>query len=503
MNVNITQSTGTQEIINSGIIDKLYQFATDSNNTVTLSGNLYSAKGYKMKMDYLNTTYNPNLIINIPQSGQYISFIDPELQRICVQYYSSDGVGCVQSELNQITSISRYTNNFGAALCGDNSITTTKDLLNFKNLTSLGSDAFFQCSNLQDVYVPKTVTRFGSQCFYQCRNIQKIVIEDFDSYCNITENRFDKDECCPNAQLMLLNEDGTETSLSSINITKDLQASGLFNCKNVKNVVFSGNASYVKEGTFDGGGVESVDLGPVTQIQNNAFRNNSSLYQIDLSNITSIGSNAFKGCTTLHGELNLHNLTQIGQSAFAGCNQLTAVSNLGTITELPNDAISGNNITSIVLPTTIRTFGINCISRTHCSQLIFPYGVTTTSTDTLISQSLGSSIRYCQFPSTLQTFHAGNLFRDSGNNINCAFVIQATTPPSISDYSSSNNSFGYGRPSLANWYVPDSVLQTYKTATGWSQFASKIYPISQLETDSPTYWAVYQANKDYGVPAQS
>ena len=25
-----------------------------------------------------------------------------------------------------------------------------------------------------------------------------------------------------------------------------------------------------------------------------------------------------------------------------------------------------------------------------------------------------------------------------------------------------------------------------------------IFPISQLETDSPTNWALYQANKDYG-----
>jgi hypothetical protein len=61
----------------------------------------------------------------------------------------------------------------------------------------------------------------------------------------------------------------------------------------------------------------------------------------------------------------------------------------------------------------------------------------------------------------------------------------------------------WGNPSLANWYVPDAVVNTYKADTQWSPIADYIFPISQLEADSPTCWAWYQANKDYGVPTQS
>jgi len=59
------------------------------------------------------------------------------------------------------------------------------------------------------------------------------------------------------------------------------------------------------------------------------------------------------------------------------------------------------------------------------------------------------------------------MYRESGNYINCYIVIQATTPPSTNYNSSDTGGFGlgwsWGNPSLARWYVPDSVVNTYKT----------------------------------------
>ena len=53
------------------------------------------------------------------------------------------------------------------------------------------------------------------------------------------------------------------------------------------------------------------------------------------------------------------------------------------------------------------------------------------------------------------------------------FIIKATTPPTIGSpiFNSSN---------IPNIYVPDESVDSYKTATNWSSYASQIYPISQM-----------------------
>lgn len=51
-----------------------------------------------------------------------------------------------------------------------------------------------------------------------------------------------------------------------------------------------------------------------------------------------------------------------------------------------------------------------------------------------------------------------------------------TTPPSY------NNTL-YGCDALESIYVPDASVDTYKTATSWSQFAEKIKPLSDKPTE--------------------
>ena len=66
-------------------------------------------------------------------------------------------------------------------------------------------------------------------------------------------------------------------------------------------------------------------------------------------------------------------------------------------------------------------------------------------------------------------------------------VMKAITPPTIQ-----SNTF-MNLPSSAKFYVPDdgtgTVVQAYKTATNWSTYASRIFPISQLEIDNPELYA--------------
>ena len=57
------------------------------------------------------------------------------------------------------------------------------------------------------------------------------------------------------------------------------------------------------------------------------------------------------------------------------------------------------------------------------------------------------------------------------------FVVEATTPPYVAGLSSTQID--------ASIYVPDDVVNTYKEASGWSDVASNIYPISQYSGNLP------------------
>lgn len=55
-------------------------------------------------------------------------------------------------------------------------------------------------------------------------------------------------------------------------------------------------------------------------------------------------------------------------------------------------------------------------------------------------------------------------------------VVEATTPPTASlDWSGLDG----------NVYVPDSAVNTYKSASGWSSVSTNIYPISEYEGNLP------------------
>ena len=74
---------------------------------------------------------------------------------------------------------------------------------------------------------------------------------------------------------------------------------------------------------------------------------------------------------------------------------------------------------------------------------------------------------------------------------------KATTPPTLTAfggqylfYPKSTSNSSYYKLRL---YVPDESVETYKTATEWSSFASRTFPLSQFEDDAEQYgWEGYE-----------
>ena len=179
----------------------------------------------------------------------------------------------------------------------------------------------------------------------------------------------------------------------------------------------------------------------LTSIRTQAFAGCSSLTSIDLSDgLTSIGSFAFKGCSSLTGIDLPDGLTNIELSAFEGCSSLTSIDLPDGLTSIANQTfIHCSGLTSIDLPDGLTSIGSSAFR--GCSSLTsidLPDGVT----------SIGD--RAFESCSSLDRVY-----------------LQGERPFT---YNSNSCLFQYNRAII----VPESAIDAYRNAEGWSDNAQYI-----------------------------
>ena len=158
----------------------------------------------------------------------------------------------------------------------------------------------------------------------------------------------------------------------------------------------------------------------ISGLQQEAFQGCSNLEKITIpSQITRIVDHQFRYCTSLASVTLPPALTSIGQWAF-GTAQLTNIELPSTLTNIGHYAFSGNKFVTLDLPASITNIG----------------------------QSAFQS-----------------------NSLLTTVTIHATTPPTNSGY------FFNSCSALQAIYVPASSVEAYKSASGWSAYASKIQAI--------------------------
>jgi hypothetical protein len=157
-----------------------------------------------------------------------------------------------------------------------------------------------------------------------------------------------------------------------------------------------------------------------TSIGNVAFRNCSGLTSIDIPNsVTTIGVNAFYSCSSLTSIDIPSGVTSISNYAFYSCSSLTSIDIPSGVTSISNYAFSQcSGLTSIVIPNSVTSIGEAAFS--NCSSLT-------------------------------------------------SITVNAATPPTLGS-------------SVFTWsncpiYVPSESVEAYKSASGWSEYASRIQAI--------------------------
>lgn len=463
----IENQNSNTEIVSVAIIQKLYEMALSAEGSVSLKGNLQSEHAKQGAYNYLNgnltgtsTKRFPQLTINVT-GGLYVDFADPVVEQKMITKFG-DGVGVTASSVTgNLKESWGFRNN--------TSITSFDELGLFTNVTKFtnGEYVFLNCSNLQSI---------------DLRNITEIGSSDSQAFRNCT-------------------------SLTSVGNTSNLQVvgAGAFReCRSLSN----------------------IDLSNVTSIGQNAFSGCTSLTSIDLSNVTSLGRGAFLGCTSLSsvGQLN-SNITSIPLACFKNCTSLTSI-DLSNITSFPSDYDNGvfqgcTNLQNInidfsnVTDTGSMTF-YNCTSLgvnqdlvlytnradssfygTKYKSVVVHSSSTTRSMDfNHMPELLFLDYSDTQFTNVVDTYYSNKLnlmvlpptitatlswrFRADNKGLS-KIILLATTPPGVE---STSNWYmnGYATQNIVacDFYVPDNVLTTYQSASGWSGISTHIKPLSEL-----------------------
>ena len=339
------------------------------------------------------------------------------------------------------------------------------------SVTSIGIGAFNGCSSLTSVTIPENVTSMRDGVFMNCSNLTTInfnaincdfILEQYLVFPNtiITVNIGGSVQKIPNyfiqnTSVTSIDIPNSVTSiggysfygcsnLTSLTIGNSVSSIGeyaFYNCSSLTSVDVPNNVTSIKEGTFAGcSGLTSVDIpNSVTSIGNYAFYDCSDLTSIDIpNNVSSIGNYAFSGCSRLTSVEIPDRVSSIKEGTFSGCSRLTSVDIPNSVTSIRLHAFSGcSRLTSVEIPNRVSSIGDSAFY--SCSRL------TTLTIGENVSSIGRGAFNGC---SSLQ-------------NVTCL----AINPPALGD----NAAFPY--PNIATLTVPCGSLEAYSATTSfWYMF---------------------------------
>ena len=372
------------------------------------------------------------------------------------------------------------------------------------SVTTIGDYAFSDCSSLTSITIPDSVTEIGGCAFSYCSSLTSITIPDSVTTIGDYAFGFCRGELIVNCNI----PSGSEYN------------EGLFYGSKFTKVTIGNSVSLIGDYAFYGcDSLESVTIGDgVTTIGEWAFYGCSSLTSITIpDSVTTIGDYAFYGCESLASITIPDGVTTIGDEAFYGCSSLTEFNGKFAsedgrclIVDGVLSSFAPYGLSEYTIPDSVITIGGSVFSScTSLTSVTIPDSVTTIgefafySCDSLKSVTIGdsattigegaffmcysltsvtipdsvttiggwafencSSLTSVTIPDSVTTIGDWAFaYCDSLTSVYC----KATTPPALggSAVFEDNNS---GR----KIYVPTGSVSAYKSAEGWSDYASVI-----------------------------
>ena len=252
---------------------------------------------------------------------------------------------------------------------------------------------------------------------------------------------------------------------------------------NIKNV-----RSYAFYNRFN---LTAIDLPNAISVGNGAFWNCKSLTLINLPKVISIGDTAFRGCPATI--MNLQSVTTIGDSAFYKCPNLVIVDFLPNAISISYCAFENcSALTTVDLPNAEKINGrvfANCSALTTVNlPKVTSIGFETfenCSALTTVNLPKVTSIGWHAFKncSSLTTIYISNLMEISNAAFDRCSNLTSIILRNTEQVCTVKKTYSWDDTGIYNGtgyiYVPDELVEQYKTATYWSDCSDKIKPLSE------------------------
>ncbi len=353
-------------------------------------------------------------------------------------------------------------------------------------VAEIGNSAFMECESLIDIIIPENVTCIGQHAFQRCVNLKSINLPE-----SVTEIKNSAFSFC--------------TSLANVKLPNGLttiRGYAFFQCQSLTSITIPESVTYIdtKSSVFCICNNLKAIYGKYASSDNRCLIFDDVLcsfapagltsYTIP-SGITEIAGGAFQGYNNMTEIVIPNGVRKIGGMAFDGCS-LTNVSIPDGVEEIGVSAFSSCKMSSITIPESVTTLG-RCVFY-WCENLSAFYGKFASSdnrclvVDGYLNSFAAAGLSKYVIPDNVSIIGESS-FRGMSN------IKQITIPSSVKEIESSAFEYcnklaiveckpttpptlGYSvfdsNVSNRKIYVPTSVVNDYKIAENWSDYADNI-----------------------------
>ena len=222
-------------------------------------------------------------------------------------------------------------------------------------LTSIGEQAFVNCTKLAEITIPNSVTYIGSNAFAGCASLEKISMP------------FVGETATTNNTLAWMGITASVPLKEVVIFSGTSIGERLFNRFTLlERVTLPSNLEAIGGYAFHGCNqlTEITIPDSCTSIGDYAFAYCTALERVTLpSSLESIGNYAFNGCTAL-SEITIPNsCTSMGDYAFGGCTALSEITLSSSLETIGEYALYGATFQTISLPNSLKTIGKGAFAR--------------------------------------------------------------------------------------------------------------------------------------------
>lgn len=476
---SFTKSTSNTIVIERNVIQPMAAFnvAVNSSSTTIPENQIwYTSQNNSIVTPHAPYAFGANIISNVYENGKGIITFDSNITSIGRQAFHN---------CTSLTSVTIPNSVISIGIQAFSFCTSLTDIAMPNNIKSIGHSAFENCSLLKKIIIPGSITAIEDFTFSNCKSLSNVTIPSSVTtigvyafwYCSSLTNI-----ALPNSITTIGEYAFSQcTSLNNITIPNNvttIEDCTFYNCTSLTEITIPHGVKTINEAFSMCTSLKNVTIPNSVTAINGTFLNCSSLTNITIPNsVATIGAFTFSGCTSLSNITIPNSVITIGQESFKECTSLSNLIIPNSVTTIGKDAFWGCTLLrNLTISNGVTTIGEGAF--TACQSLAnvtIPNSVTTIGPNIFLycylleSVSLSSSCKEMIVPFSECTSLA-------------EIYVPTTTPPIIYDKDNqpeglvSYNYYAFDSSiyTTCKIYVPKGSVNAYKEAYGWKNFTNII-----------------------------